>query len=126
MRDFTYYSNFSSWYQLAMRLFRKLKDYIRTVMGVRTQRQLLPVQGKPSLGGSIVKDRFRIRLKHPIDDDMWRWLCDMGWRAMPVNNNRRKYTIVSEKAFERLVKADPTQRGALLASMTEGRRARRA
>ena len=108
-----------------MRFFRKLKDRIRTMMGLRIQRQLLPAQGKPSLGGSIVKDRFRIRMKHPMDDDMWNWLCDTGWRAMPVNNNRRKYTIVSEKAFERLLKADPSQRGELMARMTEGRRARR-
>lgn len=108
-----------------MRLFRKLKDYIRTLMGVRAQRQVPPAHAKPSLGGSIVKNRFRIRLKHPIDDDMWNWLCGMGWRAMPVNNNRRKYTIVSEKAFERLIKADPAQRGEILTRMTEGRRARR-
>lgn len=108
-----------------MRLFRKLKDHIRTMMGVRIQRQLQPAHGKPSLGGSIVKDRFRIRLKHPIDDSMWTWLSDMGWRAMPVNNNRRKYAIVSEKAFERLIKADPTLRGELMARMTESRRARR-
>ena len=108
-----------------MRLFRKLKDHIRTMMGVRAKRQLLPAHGKPSLGGSIVKDRFRIRLKHPIDDAMWNWLCEMGWRAMPVNDNRRKYTIVSERAFERLIKADPIVRGDLLARMTEGRRARR-
>ena len=101
-----------------MRLLRQLKDRIRTMMGVRRQRQLLPAHGKPSLGGSIVKDRFRIRLKHPIDDDMWNWLCDTGWRAMPVNNNRRKYTIVSEKAFERLIKAEPDQRAPLLARMT--------
>ena len=108
-----------------MRLFRNLKDYIRTMMGVRTQRQLLPAHGKPSLGGSIVKDRFRIRLKHPIGDEMWNWLSDKGWRAMPVNNNRRKYTIVSERAFERLLKTDSTERDAFLIRMTEGRRKRR-
>lgn len=109
-----------------MRLLQKLIDRTRTMMGVRTQRQLLPVHGKPSLGGSIVKDRFRIRLKHPIDDELWTWLCDMGWRAMPVNNNRRKYTIVPERIFERLIRAEPSLRPEIHTRMTEGRRARRA
>lgn len=108
-----------------MRLLRKLKDRIRTMMGVRIQRQVLPAHGKPSLGGSIVKDRFRIRLKHPIDDETWNWLSDLGWRAMPVNNNRRKYTVVSERAFERLLKADPVMRGELMARITNGRKERR-
>ncbi len=110
-----------------MRLFRKLKDYVRTKIGVRAQRQLAPIQGKPTLGSSIVKNRFRIRLKHPIDDELWNWLVDTGWRAMPVtNNNRRKYTIVSERAFGHLLKADPTLRDSVMAQITEGRRVRRA
>lgn len=109
-----------------MRLLRKLKDRIRTMMGLRTQRQLQPAHGKPSLGASIVKDRFRIRLKHPIDDETWDWLSEKGWRAMSVNNNRRKYTIVSERSFERLLRAEPLEREALMARLTDGRGARRA
>lgn len=108
-----------------MRLLRKLKDRVRTMMGVRTQRQLLPAQGKPSLGGSIVKDRFRIRLRQPIDDELWQWLSEAGWRSMPVNNNRRKYTIISDKLFERWVFAEPARRAELMARLTESRRKRR-
>lgn len=108
-----------------MQFLRKLIDRLRTFIGVRTKRQLLPAHGKPALGGSIVKDRFRVRLKHPIDDALWNWLCDMGWRAMPVHNNRRRYVVVSEKAFEKLIKADPSLRPAIHAHLTEGRSKRR-
>lgn len=108
-----------------MRLLQKLIDRVRTMVGVRTKRQVAPAHSKPSLGGSIVKDRFRIRLKHPIDDELWAWLCDMGWRAMPIHNNRRKYVVVSEKAFDKLMRAEPSMRSAIHARLTEGRSARR-
>jgi len=108
-----------------MQLIRKLVDRMRTLLKVRTKRELPPVLNKPSLGGSIVKDRFRIRLKHPIDDELWHWLADMGWRAMPVHNNRRKYVVIAERSFEKFIKADPSMRTTLHARLIEGRRTRR-
>jgi len=95
------------------------------MIGLRTRRQILPAHEKPILGSSIVKDRFRIRLKHPFDDELWNWLCDQGWRTMPVANNRRKYTIVPEKDFVRLMKATPSTRLEIQTRITEGRSARR-
>ena len=109
-----------------MRFLKNLVDRVRTLLKVRNKRQLPPAHSKPSLGGSIVKDRFRIRLRHPIDDELWTWLCDMGWRAMPIHNNRRKYVVVSEKAFDKLVRAEPSMRTDIHALLIEGRRKKRA
>jgi hypothetical protein len=92
---------------------------------VRVRRQVEPAHGKPSLGSSIVKDRFRIRLKHPVDDELWQWLSKLGWRAMPVYNNRRRYTVISERAFDKLVRADVEIRPMIHALLTEGRKKRR-
>lgn len=108
-----------------MRLFKDLVDRLRTLFRVRNTRQLPPAHSKPALGGSIIKDRFRIRLRHPIDDELWVWLCDMGWRTMPIHNNRRKYVVVSEKAFDKLIKAEPSMRTAIHAQLIEGRSKRR-
>lgn len=108
-----------------MRILRKFLDRLRTFARVRVHRQVEPSHGKPSLGSSIVKDRFRIRLKHPIDDELWLWLSKLGWRAMPVHNNRRRYTVISERAFEKLVRADVSMRPMIYALLTEGRKKRR-
>lgn len=109
-----------------MLILRKLIDRLRTLARVRVRRHVEPAHGKPSLGSSIVKDRFRIRLKHPIDDELWLWLSKLGWRAMPVHNNRRRYTVISEHAFEKLVRADASLRPTIHARLTEGRKKRRA
>ncbi len=78
--------------------------------GIRRQRQPPPANGKPTPGCSIVKDAQRIRVKHTIDDDLWKWLFERGWRPMPVKNNRRRYTVIRGSAFEKLVQADPVLR----------------
>lgn len=108
-----------------MRILQKLIDRLRTLARVRVRRQVDPIHSKPSLGSSIVKDRFRIRLKHPIDDELWAWLSKLGWRSMPVHNNRRRYTVVSERAFDKLVRADVSMRPMIYALLTEGRKKRR-
>lgn len=108
-----------------MRMLQKLIDRMRTMAGVRVRRQVDPIHARPSLGSSIVKDRFRIRLKHPIDDELWLWLSKLGWRSMPVHNNRRRYTVISERAFEKLVQADASVRPLIYERLTEGRKKHR-
>jgi hypothetical protein len=89
-----------------MRLFGKLIDKVRTLAGVRKVRQIPTGMDKPPLGTSIVRDKLRIRLKYPIDDEFWQWLASNGWRAMQQRNNRRRYFVVAEKTLVKLMKAD--------------------
>lgn len=91
-------------------LWRTFIDRARTMAGIRRERQLPTTNGKPTPGSSIVKDAQRIRVKHTIDDDLWKWLHTMGWRPMPVHNNRRRYTVIRGSAFEKLVQAEPLLR----------------
>jgi len=93
-----------------MGILRRLIDNTRTLVGIRKVRTP-PVAGeKPSLGTSIVRDDLRIRVRHPIDDTLWTWLTDRGWRAMETRNNRRQYRLVSDKVLVKLIKADPRER----------------
>ena len=96
-----------------MKLFTKLIDNVRTMTGVRIPRQLSGSIDKPRVGTSIVRDDLRMRIRYPIDDELWQWLHAMDWRAMPLANNRRRYRLVAEKIVLRMFKADPEERLAI-------------
>lgn len=89
-----------------MRLFRRLIDKARTLVGIRKVRQIPSGGDKPPVGTSVVKDRLRMRLKYPIDDAFWQWLLAKGWRPMQVRNNRRRYVVVAEKTLIKMMGAD--------------------
>lgn len=89
---------------------RSLVDSFRTLLGIRRVRHVAPARGKPSVGSSIVRHQLRVRLKYAIDDESWRWLASKGWRPMPLHNNRRRYTVLPEQVFVKLVSADLTER----------------
>jgi hypothetical protein len=42
-----------------------------------------------------------------------------------VHNNRRRYTVISERAFEKLVQADASVRPLIYERLTEGRKKHR-
>lgn len=96
-----------------MRLILKLRDVIRTLAGIRTERALPPTSDKPLVGTNIVRNRLRIRLKYPISDDLWNWLSAMGWRSVDMRNNRRRYTTVPDKVLVKFIKADTMERHVL-------------
>jgi hypothetical protein len=85
-------------------------DSLRTLVGIRRVRQVTPAREKPSVGSSIVRDQLRIRVKYAIDDEFWRWLASKGWRPMPLKNNRRRYKVVPERIFIKLLAADLAER----------------
>jgi len=84
----------------------KILDSLRTLLRIRKERQLPPITAKPQVGGSIVKDRLRIRLNYPISNDQWTWLVDMGWRTVNTRTDRRSYTLVSDQYVRRILEAD--------------------
>ena len=88
----------------------RLLDTLRTLVGIRSERQLLPVSEKPFIGSNIVRDKLRMRLKYPINDELWKWLSEMGWRAIDMRGNRRHYTVVPDKILVKLIKANTLER----------------
>jgi hypothetical protein len=100
-----------------MRLVSKLKDKLRSIAGIRRERQLPPPGEKPPIGSNIVREKLRIRLKYPITDELWKFLTALGWRAIDMRHNNRRYTIVPDKVLLKLIKADTLERHVLHARL---------
>jgi hypothetical protein len=89
---------------------RRLKDIRRTLIGIRKPRQVLPIGERPLVGSNIVMKNLRMRLKYPINNELWGWLAQMGWRTIDIRKDRRHYTMVSEKILIRLINANAPKR----------------
>jgi hypothetical protein len=90
-----------------------IKDSLRTLLKIRVLRELSPPGPKPLLGSNIVRDRLRIRLKHPISVEQWEWFTKQGWRTVDMRSNRRRYVMVPDKVLLRLLDAKEPDRSAL-------------
>lgn len=104
-----------------------LKDKLRTLFGIRTERASAPPGPKPPAGSSIVRDRLRMRLKYPINGAQWEWLTNHGWRTVDMRTNRRHYTFLPDKVLNTLLDAGELERELLhrkLVRMAETRAAR--
>jgi hypothetical protein len=95
-----------------MEVFMKCVDILRTMIGIRTERQLLPIGEKPQVGSNIALQSLRMQLKYPIDSEFWDWLCSKGWRTIDLRYDRRQYTLVSDEIVIRLMKGDERKRDA--------------
>ena len=95
-----------------MRVF----DSVRTMLGMRRQREMPPPGPKPRLGARIVKDDVRITVQAGLTDATWHWLVVHGWREDTFHNNRRRYREVPPSLVAQLFDAaDPDERAQLVA-----------
>lgn len=81
-------------------------DSLRTMMGIRRVRQLLPAGPLPPMGSNIVNGSLRIRLKYPVTQEQWRWLTLLGWRTIDMRHNRRRYYLVDDKSVRAMILAE--------------------
>ena len=91
-----------------------IKNKIRTVLKIRQERVLPPPGPMPQIGSSIVCKKLRIRLKYPIDKDLWDWFIINGWRAVDMRTERREYTLLPDKALAKLIDLEESARDILL------------
>lgn len=90
-----------------------VKNTLRTLLGIRVERELLPPGPKPQVGSNIVRDKFRIRLKYPVTDEQWAWFTEKGWRTIDMRTNRRRYTSVPDKLLLKFLNSTGIEREAL-------------
>lgn len=102
-----------------MRLLNKLKDKLRSMAGIRKERQLPPPGEKPTIGSNIVREKLRIRLKYPVNDELWKFLTSMGWRTIDMRYNKRRYTLVPDKVLLKFIKANEIERHVLHARLVK-------
>ncbi|PRC94642.1 hypothetical protein [Solimicrobium silvestre] len=96
-----------------MNLQTRLKNKLRTVLRIRTERVLPPPGPQPKIGSSIVRDRLRIRLKYPVTSEQWEWFTAHGWRTVDMRTNRREYASVSDKVLVKLLHMNGVERDVL-------------
>ncbi len=72
----------------------KLFDSVRTMIGMRRPRAMLPPGPKPRLGARIVNEDVRMIVQAGLTDATWTWLVQHGWREDSFRNNRRRYREV--------------------------------
>lgn len=106
---------------------KRLKDFLRTLLGIRKPRRIAPVSARPPAGSHIARERLRMRLRHPLTEEQWTWLQRMGWRVIDMRNERRRYTAVPDMVLNRLLKAHGLHRDAIHARLIAAaqKRARR-
>ncbi|CAN5161863.1 hypothetical protein BH11PSE11_BH11PSE11_17720 [soil metagenome] len=86
---------------------------LRSLIGIRKPRQILPPSEMPPVGSNIVMNNLRMRLKYPINHELWTWLSNAGWRTVDMRKDRRHYTMVSDKILIRLINANEPKRAAI-------------
>ncbi|MDP5240984.1 hypothetical protein Q9Q94_15690 [Uliginosibacterium sp. 31-16] len=91
---------------------------LRTLLGIRTKRQPLPITSAPRPGASIVKGDYRIKTNQPCDGELWDWLLLMGWRVSSVRNDRRGYQEMPADTITRLKAASIESRSAVLDALS--------
>ena len=79
---------------------------LRTLMGIRRPRRIIPVGPQPPMGSNIVNGRLRIRLKYPITSEQWHWLSTKGWRTVDMRHDRRRYKTVIDQNVLDLISVD--------------------
>ncbi len=87
-----------------------IKNKIRNVLNIRTERVQLPPGQKPKVGSSIVFEHLRIRLKVPLTQQQWDWFSAQGWRTVDMRTDRRSYTCVPDAVLIKLLNAEPERR----------------
>lgn len=94
---------------MQMQLGQQLRDQFRSLLNIRTPRQL-PVPGpKPRIGSTIYRGEVRILVQAGLSDELWLWLTAQGWREPSVTPDRRRYRDMPASIVTRLFDAAPDE-----------------
>lgn len=90
-----------------------MKDFIRTLLGIRQKRQSLPPSHTPSNRATLIRGGVKMSVNTQISTDLWDWLMLSGWRVNTYRNDRRKYSQMPDNALQQLMTANSGERGTL-------------
>ena len=99
-------------------------DALRTLLGIRRRRALLPPGPKPCAGTRIFAGDVRITVQDGLPDALGVWLSRLGWREITFHPDRRRYHDVPDVWTRRLYDARPEQRTQVLLDATAAARRR--
>lgn len=81
----------------------RLRDRVRRSLGIKVQRTLPPPGPVPPVGSVIVKAKVKMLVNVQIDDHLWRWLSEQGWREADLATDRRRYLYAPRNSLEMLM-----------------------
>lgn len=87
-----------------------MKDFIRTLFGIRQKRKGLPPSPPPGSRTTLVRGVVKMSVNTEISADLWDWLMLSGWRVNTYRNDRRKYNVMPESAISQLMSASSSER----------------
>jgi hypothetical protein len=103
-----------------------MKDFLRTLFRIRTQRRSYPITTAPKVGSEIICRGIKMTVSRPIAPELWDWLLLSGWRAVPVRDDRRAAVSLPEDTLRRLEAANAAEREVMLGEMLQRARRQRA
>jgi len=100
-----------------MSIFLRIRLRLRSLMGVRYERQLPRRSAKPNIGSAIIHVEAGLRLvvQAGMSDELWLWLLARGWRVVSFRPDRRRYREVPWSWVTLLIDSDPASREKLFA-----------
>lgn len=98
---------------------RKMKDFIRTLFGIRRKRQVPPPSDPPNGRTVLVRGCIKMSVSTEISEELWHWLMVEGWRVSRYNNDRRAYTRMPENAVGQLMQTRNAERSTLHRKMLQ-------
>ena len=86
-----------------------VRDQVRTLLKIRCEREIPPAGSKPPYGAKLFRGDIRMTVRAGMDDELWRWLLQEGWREVAVHPDRRHYKDIPTTYVIRLIDAVANQ-----------------
>ena len=64
----------------------------------------------PVFNDYVVYHRVKMRICSENSQELCKWLVKYGWRVADYKNDRRRYVLLSDSAYDRLFAAPPSER----------------
>jgi hypothetical protein len=88
----------------------------RRMLGLHRPRSLARRGRRPAIGAEVVHGDLRMTMQAGLEEELWQWLQDQGWRELSYCPDRRRYRDIPTSWVTRLIDATPEERNDLLAS----------
>lgn len=90
-----------------------MKDYLRSLLGIRKKRKALSSNKSPEIGSMLLMNDIKMMVNTKIDQALWDWLLLSGWRVNTYPNDRRSYASMPANALTQLALASVEAREVL-------------
>jgi hypothetical protein len=90
------------------------RNWLRRLLRIRKPRRVLPRRPKPPPGARVCLDDLRFTMPPGMDDELWQWLQELGWREVSFRPERRSYRDLSSSRVAQLLICPASRRQGLL------------